>query len=250
MAGRGVTMADEIYDKIGVGYSAVRTPDPRIDRQIWSALGESTQVVNVGAGSGSYERSGRVTVAVEPSQGMINQRPPSSALAVRAVAEYLPFDDDTFDAAMAILTVHHWNDPERGLRELRRVSRGPVVVFTFDTSIIGNYWLVDYLNEQLDQQLAAPSAIAELIGGGRVETVPVPHDCTDGFGEAYWRRPEAYLDPKVRAGISSFARRPQDAVNRALVRLKADIDSGRWAAKHADLLRVEEFDAGFRLVIG
>jgi len=244
-------MGEAVYDRIGVGYTEVRRADPRIETRIWSALGGASTIVNAGAGAGSYEPPGRVRAAVEPSVEMLRQRAAGSARAVRALAERLPFTDDTFDAAMAVLTVHHWSDPSAGLTELRRVTRGPVVVFTFDPSVHNQGWLADYLPaaKDLDPHHLDSSAIAEALGGGRVETVMIPHDCVDGFAHAYWRRPEAYLDPSVRAGISSFARLPEDVVGRAVARLREDIDSGRWAEQHADLLDLDEFDAGFRLVI-
>ncbi len=247
----GFGMGGAVYDRIGVGYSAVRRPDPRIETRIWSALAGATRVVNVGAGTGSYEPQDRVCVAVEPSERMAAQRPTGSAAVVRAIAESLPFDDDTFDGAMAVLTVHHWTDPRAGLSEVRRVTKGPVAVFTFDTSVHNTMWIYDYLSAaaELDADHLESAEIADALGGGRVETVLVPHDCVDGFGHAYWQRPEAYLDPAVRAGTSCFTRLPDDTVDVAIDRLRRDIDSGRWAQDHADLLELDQFDAGFRLVI-
>jgi SAM-dependent methyltransferase len=244
-------MGGVVYDRIGVGYAAVRRPDPRIEARIWSALGGASSILNVGAGSGSYEPPGRVRVAVEPSVQMLDQRPSDSAPAVRALAEHLPFDDGVFDAALAVLTVHHWSDPSAGLAEVRRVTDGPVVVFTFDKPVHDHVWLTDYLPaaRDLDPDHPDSAAIADALGGGRVETVPIPHDCIDGFAHAYWRRPDAYLEPAVRAGISSFARLPDEIVVPAMDRLREDVESGRWAEQHADLLDIEEFDAGFRLVI-
>jgi SAM-dependent methyltransferase len=243
-------MGDAVYDRIGRGYTTVRRPDPRIEERIWSALAGASRVVNVGAGTGSYERA-EVAIAVEPSLEMIGQRGPGTAPVVRAVAEHLPFAAGSFDAATALLTVHHWGDPRAGLAELRRVTDGPIVVFTFDKVVHDHLWLHDYLPEGqvLDDGLLDSDAIADALGGGRVEPVPVPHDCVDGFAHAYWRRPEAYLDPAVRAGISTFARLPADVVARAVARLDADLASGRWADEHADLLELDEVDAGYRLVV-
>jgi SAM-dependent methyltransferase len=244
-------MGGAVYDRIGVGYTAVRQPDPRIEARIWSALAGVSDVVNVGAGAGSYEVQGRVAVAVEPSAEMVTQRPSGSAPVVRACAEQLPFRSNAFDGAMAILTVHHWTDPVAGLREIRRVTDGPVAVFTFDRSVHNRMWLADYLPAavDLDPDHLDSTEIAHALGGGHVEPVLVPHDCVDGFAHAYWRRPDAYLMPAVRAGISSFARLPDDIVDTAIAKLRADIDSGRWAQDHADLLELSEYDGGFRLVI-
>ncbi len=194
------------YDSIGVGYAQVRQPDPRIAKQIAASLGSARRVLNVGAGAGSYEPADRVVVALEPSHRMIEQRPPeTSRLVIRGMAGELPFPDRSFDAAMALLTLHHWPDPVAGLREMRRVTTGPIVVFTFDYAVHSAQWLVtEYLPSmlELDTDVPSPSAIADALGGGEVITLPVPHDCTDGFCHAWWRRPDAYLDPSVRAGIS------------------------------------------------
>jgi SAM-dependent methyltransferase len=249
----GRVTADAIYDSIGVGYARVRQPDPRIERQIHAALGSAQRVLNVGAGAGSYEPTDRVVVAVEPSQRMIDQRPPdASRLVVRAFANELPFDDDAFDAAMALLTVHHWPDASGGLREVRRATAGPVVVLTFDHAVHATQWLVtDYLPSmvEFDADVPSPSAIADALGGGEVSVVPVPADCRDGFCHAWWRRPDAYLDPRVRAGISGIARLPTDVVDEAMARLAVDLTSGRWHATHQSLLTASEIDAGYRLVV-
>ena len=244
-------MGGAVYDRIGIGYRATRRPDPRIEARIWAALRGASRIVNVGAGSGSYEQPARVAVAVEPSVEMVRQRPRKATPVLRAEAEGLPFPAGAFDGAMAILTVHHWGDPVAGLAEVRRVTDGPVVVFTFDKAVFDGNWLNDYLPaaQTLDIGHLESSEIAQVLGGGRVEVVPVPHDCVDGFGHAFWRRPEAYIDPAVRAGISTFARLPDDVVIPAVDRLRDDIDSGRWARQHAALLDLEELDAGFRLVV-
>jgi SAM-dependent methyltransferase len=239
-----------VYDEIGRGYARVRRPDPRIARQIEHAVGPGTTVVNVGAGTGSYEPAGTV-VAVEPSAVMIAQRPAASAPCVQASAEALPFDDQAFDVALAVLTIHHWRDLAAGLRELRRVSRRQVIL-TFDCDRTGEFWLVrDYLPEsvELDRKRLPPlDRIVPLLGDVHVEPVPVPHDCTDGFFGAYWRRPEAYLDPAVRASISNLALLG-DAVTPGLERLAADIASGEWARRNAALLDLEELDLGYRLLV-
>ena len=244
-------MTQVVYDRIGIGYADLRVPDQRIARQLHAALVGATSVVNVGAGTGSYEPHVDV-VAVEPSRKMLSQRPESSAPAVQAIAEALPFRDGCFDAALAILTTHHWGDLERGLSELRRVSRSQVIL-TWDQAFTAeNFWLLtDYLPEAAERErdLDALDAILELWPDAEVQTVPIPWDCTDGFFAAFWRRPEAYLVPAVRAAISGLALMPQDLVDSAIARLAADLESGAWAEKHAVLLGRPEQDCGYRLVI-
>lgn len=218
---------------------------------IEDALGDAETVLNVGAGTGSYEPSGRRVLAVEPSRVMIAQRPARAHPSVRASAEHLPFRADAFDAAMAVLTVHHWSDRRAGLAEMRRVARGPVVLLTWDPAHTG-FWLVrDYFPEilEVDRRIFPDIAdLAAVLGRVEVSAVPVPHDCADGFLGAYWRRPAAYLDEGVRAGISTFAR-VRDVPAR-IERLRADLGSGRWAERNAELLGLEELDLGYRLVIG
>ena len=241
-----------LYDTIGRGYRAVRRTDTRIEQQIHEALGGARRVVNVGAGAGSYEPVDRLVVAVEPSATMVRQRRAGAGPAVRGVADGLPFAAGTFDGALALLTVHHWPDPLAGLAEVRRVTDGPVVVFTFDVAVHGEQWIVtDYLPQMvdLDADTLAPEVIAEALGGGAVEVVPVPHDCLDGFCHAWWRRPEAYLDPGVRAAISGIARLPRPTVDEAMERLADDLASGAWHDRHRHLLSKERIDAGYRLVV-
>ncbi len=248
----GTDAAPPLYDAIGVGYSDLRRPDPRIARRLHAALGSARRVLNVGAGAGSYEPTDREVVAVEPSPEMIRQRPQGAAPVARAVAGALPFADGTFDGALALLTVHHWPDPAAGLAELRRVTRGPIVVLTFDHEVHARQWLVtDYFPAMLDldREVPAPDEIADALGGGRVEVLAVPHDCSDGFCHAWWRRPEAYLDPRVRAAISGIARLPAADVDAGVAALHADLDDGTWRRRHRDLLAQDEIDAGYRLVI-
>jgi SAM-dependent methyltransferase len=223
-----VAVAD--YDEIGVGYARHRQPDPRLAAQFERALGEASTVLNVGAGTGSYESVDRAVVAVEPSAVMAAQRPAGAAPVLRAVVEQLPFAGETFDAATMFLTLHHWADWRVGLREVRRVARR-LVIFTFEPGAHAHCWVVR----------ALPDA--------SVEVVPVPHDCTDGFLWAYWRRPEQYLDPAVRRGISAIAQLPPQDVEPGMARLAADLESGRWHDEHADLLDLDEVDGGFRLVV-
>ena len=237
-----------LYDTIGVDYANLRRPDPRIAAQIDAALGSARTVLNVGAGAGSYEPADREVTAVEPSLEMVRQRPPGAAPVVQATAERLPFADASFDAAMAILTVHHWADKARGLAELRRVSRGPVVVLTFDTAHRGN-WLTDYLPELIDhneRQMPQMSDYARGLGAVEITPLPIPHDCSDGFLYAYWRRPRAYLDPPIRAAMSSFW--AIGGAEEGLQRLADDLDSGRWNERYGHLLALDAIDAGYRLL--
>lgn len=238
-----------IYDSIGLNYAELRKPDPRIARIIANALGSAKTVLNVGAGTGSYEPADRTVTAVEPSREMIAQRAPAAAQAVEASADALPFGDKSFDAAMAILTIHHWPDKQAGLREMRRVTRGRIVLLTFDPA--HRPWLTDYLPElaALDEAQAPKMADYERwLGPVEITPVPVPHDCSDGFLYAYWRRPQAYLDPKVRSGSSSFWA-IGDAAAAGVQKLKRDLESGEWARRYAELLSLEEYDAGYRLVV-
>ncbi|KBZ59527.1 methyltransferase domain-containing protein [Mycobacterium colombiense] len=240
------------YDRIGATYRSTRRPDPRIASQVHAALTTMDTVVNVGAGSGSYEPA-QTVVAVEPSMVMIAQRPAGSAPCVRAVAEAIPLRDKCVDAAMALLTVHHWSDVATGIRQLRRVARRRIVVLTWDQSVIQNFWLLrEYLPDaaRINEELYVPLArLVELLGGAHVQTVPVPHDCTDGFGAAYWRRPHAYLDPTVRAGISMLAYARPGSLAEGLGRLAADLRSGQWQQRHSELLDQHELDAGYRLLV-
>jgi SAM-dependent methyltransferase len=240
------------YDRIGRTYTATRRPDPRIAARIVAALGDARTVVNVGAGTGSYEPSDREVTAVEPSAVMIAQRPPGAAPVVQAAAEALPFADASFDAAMAVLTLHHWSDWRAGCRELRRVARERVVVLSWDPGYARRLWLVDeYLPDAYAPAVQGFPAVAEQAQalGAHIEAVPVPWDCRDGFLGAYWRRPEAYLDPDVRAGISTMARLGDEPLADGLARLCADLDSGAWARRHADLLERDELDLGYRLLV-
>jgi SAM-dependent methyltransferase len=238
------------YDTIGVNYARLRQPDPRIAAQIATALGEARNVLNAGAGTGSYEPPDREVTALEPSAEMIRQRPPGSAPVIQGSAEALPFADKSFDAVMAVLTVHHWSDQRQGLSELRRVSRGPVVILTYDPAFRG-FWLADdYLPGLIaldDDRMPPLSLYGEVLGPVRIDPVPIPHNCIDGFLCAYWRRPAAYLDPRLRAAISSF--HLLGDVSTELARLEADLASGAWATRHPDLLQCMELDLGYRLVV-
>lgn len=235
---------------IGGGYGVQRRPDPRIAAAIAEAVGDAASVLNVGAGAGSYEPADRRLVAVEPSRAMLRQRPAGAAPAVQAVARALPFRDGAFGATLAILTLHHWSDRPRGLAELARVAARRVVVLTWDSASRG-FWLVDeYFPELAAIDRAIFPRLAELEGAWGaldVRVVPVPHDCRDGFLGAYWRRPAAYLDPAVRAGMSTFTKLA--AVEPGLARLRRDLADGTWTRRHGHLLDRTELDLGYRLVV-
>jgi SAM-dependent methyltransferase len=239
-----------VYDEIGRSYVVTRRSDPRIQAAIWAALGDAKTVVNVGAGAGSYEPPTTI-LAVEPSAAMISQRPAGSAPAVQATAERIPLADASCDAALAVLTVHHWSNPGQGVHEMRRVA-GRVVIFTWDPSFADRFWFArDYLPESVafDKARVPPIAqVTEWIGGADVSVVPVPHDCTDGFFSAYWRRPEAYLDPTVRAGASNLAQLGAP-VDRAVATLREDLRTGVWHDRNRALLDLDEIDLGYRLLI-
>jgi SAM-dependent methyltransferase len=242
------------YDASRAAYTATRRPDPRIAAAIERALGDARTVANVGAGAGSYESPDREVIAIEPSATMRAQRPEGAPDAIDARAEALPLEDASVDAATAILTVHHWSDPLAGLRELRRIARGPVVVLTFDPAAAEALWLVrDYLPElaAVDRaRFPTIDATVQALGGPTtVDRVPIPHDCRDGFLGAYWRRPERYLEPAVRPGISTFGELDEAVLERGLRRLRNDLDSGAWRRRYGGLLPLEELDIGYRLVV-
>jgi SAM-dependent methyltransferase len=241
------------YDEIGVRYARYRRPDPRIESAIHVALGDARTVLNVGAGTGSYEPADRTVVAVEPSAEMIRQRAVTAAPCTRGDASALQFEDSEFDAAMALLTVHHWPEPQRGLRELGRVA-DRVVIFTFEPEIHNSFWLFrDYVPAitELDSTLVpiGVDAIAELVSADRVEPILIPRDCVDGFGWAYWRRPRAYLDADVRRCISGFGLVEPDDVTPGIERLRSDLETGRWQQRHRGVLDLDAIDGGFRLVV-
>lgn len=245
-------MARELYDEISRGYATARRPDARVAAQVLAALDGARTVVNVGAGTGNYEPADCTVLAVEPARAMIRQRPPGAVPAVRARAEHLPLADGAVDAALATFTVHHWADPEAGLAELRRVARRQVVL-TFEASVSAAFWAYDYFPESRDVPSERDAPDVDRIGRAldvrRIEVVPVPADCTDGFAAAYWARPEAYLDPAVQEGISSLARLPADARDRGTERLRAALVDGSWERRYGHLRRHATLDAGYRLVV-
>ena len=240
----------QTYDRIGGSYPLARKEDPRLMRRIAEALGDAKTVINVGAGTGSYEPRDRLVVAVEPSRTMVRQRPPDAAPVVQAYAECLPFRDEAFAAGLAVLTIHHWQDRVKGLEELSRVTRERVVLLTWDPESEG-FWLVkDYFPQFVEadrKRMPSMAELARFFDHLEVLPVPIPHDCLDGFLGAYWRRPAEYLRPEVRNGISSFA---TCADLSSLKRLEQDLSTGRWEQLYGDILEKDELDIGYRLVVG
>jgi SAM-dependent methyltransferase len=238
-----------LYDRIGRSYVATRGEDPRIAAAIHGALGDARTVLNVGAGAGSYEPRDRDVTAVEPSAVMRAQRPPGAAPCIDARAEALPFADGEFDATMAVLSDHHWDDRLAGLRELRRVGRR-AVVFQWDPEYADAFWLArDYLPSFPDPQQVSLAQTEDALGATRKVPVPIPHDCRDGFLMAYWRRPEAYLDPVVRANISVFSLVSATEVEAMVAALRTDLASGEWTRRNAELLELDELDFGYRVLV-
>ncbi len=244
---------DVDYESNGHGYAVRRRTDPRIASYVHDALGSAQTVINVGAGAGSYEPTDRKVTAIEPSASMRAQRPRQLSRAIDGVAEDLPFADDSFDAAMATVTLHQWNDLERGLRELRRVSRGPVVILTFDGEALDAFWLARYVPELMmaeRRRYPAIGHIREVLGGSSVVmAIPIPIDCLDGFTEAYYARPEAFLDEDVRRSQSAWGFIGSDTVERSMDRLRGDLESGLWDEQYGSLRTQPEFMGSLRLII-
>jgi SAM-dependent methyltransferase len=244
--------SEPVYDRIGAGYTSGRRSDPRIAAVLDRALGGAASVVNVGAGTGSYEPADRPVVAVEPSPVMAAQRGPDAAPCVRATAEALPFTDEAFGAAMSVLSLHHWTDKPRGLAEMRRVTRGPVVLFGGnDRDLNTSWWLHDYFpaTRKLVFERSYPAErIAEALGPVTLIPVPIPADCTDGFEAAYWRRPAVILDPAVWRATSALSLISDAERTAGLARLEADLASGEWRRKYGQLLELDELDLGYRVV--
>jgi uncharacterized protein (DUF1330 family) len=243
------------YDRIGVGYATTRREDPRVRERIEAALGDARTVVNVGAGAGSYEPTSRQVVAVEPSDIMAAQRPAGAAPCIRAFADSLPLHDGSLDAAMAALTIHHWDEGrERGVREMRRVARGPVVIVTIDPRVSGAMWLMaEYLPEvaELDHRIfPLPEDVAKWLGGDvSVEVVPVHRDTPDWTLMSFWAHPERVLDAAARAATSGFARMRPEVVERVVSAVSRDLADGAWERRHGALRSLEEYDAGMRLIV-
>jgi SAM-dependent methyltransferase len=243
---------DADYGAIGTSYARYRRPDPRIGALVSRALGGARTVLNVGAGAGSYEPADREVTPVEPSESMRAQRPAGLAAAVDATAENLPFPDGAFDAAMTTFSVHQWSDLRAGLREVRRVTRGPVVILTGDPGRLRRFWLNEYAPEIIDTEAGRyPSveAIAEALGGPvATEVVPVPLDCTDGFNEAYYGRPEALLDPGARLSCSSWSFVGAAVHERFTRDLGRDLADGSWDRRHGRLRAQPVFEGSLILV--
>lgn len=243
------------YDAIGATYATTRREDPRIAALIHAALGDARTVVNVGAGTGSYEPREREVIAVEPSEVMIAQRDSSAPPAIQGGAYPLPFEDGSVDAAMAVLTVHHWDtDQERGVREMRRVARGPVVILTFDAEVSARMWLIaDYLPEvaELDRRTCPPpETLARWLGGAvDIRPVPISRDTPDWSLGSFWAHPERVLDARARGSVSGFARMPPEVVDRVVAAVERDLRDGTWEARHGWLRELRHYDAGLRLVV-
>lgn len=250
---RDAPAGDFDYEAGGRGYAQLRRSEPRFAARIHAALGDARSVLNVGAGAGSYEPDDRYVVAVEPSATMRSQRPPERVPAIDATAEHLSFDDDSFGAAMASVTIHQWRDVDAGLRELRRVSRGAVVILTIDGPALSEFWLNEYVPEVLEverRRFPAIEHVASVLGGDvEVQDVPIPIDCTDGFGEAYYARPEAFLELPVREAQSGWALADQQAVERGLGLLADALASGAWDARHGHLRTQPELRGAMRTLV-
>lgn len=244
---------DVQYSRIAPGYTRYRQPDPRIEAAIEAALGDASTVLNVGAGAGSYEPQGREVTAVEPSASMRAQRPADRVRAVDATSDALPFDDASFDASMATFTVHQWPDLAAGLREMRRVTRGPVVILTQDPALLTRYWLNEYSPEVLATEARRFPPLDRIARGldGRVDVVnvPIPLDCTDGFQEAYYGRPEMLLDAGARLANSAWSFASPEEEARFVSELSADLASGAWDARHGQLRTQPSFDGSLRLLV-
>ncbi len=250
-----MTATQPRYDQIGHKYANTRREDPRFYARILAALGDARSVVNVGAGAGSYEPRDRYVVAVEPSDVMVAQRPRALAPALRGGAQSLPLRDGSVDAAMSVLSLHHWDEhQEQGVRELRRVASGPVVLLTCDPEVSGAMWLMaDYLPEigALDRRIfPSMDRLAHWLGGStRVEIMPIPHDTCDWTLMSFWAHPTRVLDAAARNSTSGFARMPPAVVARAVSAVERDLEAGTWDARHGNLRKLKEFDAGLRLVV-
>jgi ubiquinone/menaquinone biosynthesis C-methylase UbiE len=240
------------YDELGVNYTDFRRADPRIEARVRAALGDARSVVNVGAGTGSYEPSDREVTAVEPSPLMIAKRPAGAAPALRGVAEALPLGDQSVDAAMAIFTIHHWNDLGAGLAEMRRVARERIVLLTIDARKNAEIWtLAEYFPEAMALEEEAMPSIASLeshLPEATIETVPMPSRCRDEFTSALWDRPELFLEPATLRASSLWHRLSPDVIERGQERLRADLESGRWDELHGHLRTLPELDIGTRLI--
>lgn len=243
---------DADYGRIGGAYSAYRRPDPRIAAYVVAALGDARTVLNVGAGAGSYEPPDRVVTAIEPSESMRAQRPSALSPAIDAVAEDLPFADRSFDAAMTTFSIHQWSDLAAGLRELRRVTVGPIVIMTCDPDRLDRFWLADYAPDVIAaeaRRYPSLTEIGDVLGEVGVVDVPVPLDCTDGFNEAYYGRPEMFLDPAARSSCSAWSFVEESTCSSYIERLRGDLADGTWDLRYGELRTQPTFDGSLVLII-
>jgi SAM-dependent methyltransferase len=247
------TAGDVDYRAHGRGYARQRRTDPRLEAWVHAALGDARTILNVGAGAGSYEPLDRHVLAVEPAAAMRAQRPAYLSPAIAAAAESLPLDDQSFDAAMALVTVHQWPDLAKGLGELRRVTRGPIVVLTFDPDALDRWWMADYAAEMLAVERRRFPSVATLVGalGGacEVQALPIPNDCVDGFSEAFHARPEAFLDPAVRRSQSAWSFVPDAVQARIVAHLADDLASGEWDRRHGHWRVQPTFEGSLRGIV-
>jgi SAM-dependent methyltransferase len=245
-------MSGAAYDEIGVNYSDFRRADPRIEARVWAGLVDARSVANVGAGTGSYEPRDREVIAIEPSSLMIAKRPAGAAPALQGVAEALPLDEQSVDAAMAIFTIHHWGDLGAGLTEMRRVARQRIVLLTIDATKNAEIWtLAEYFPEAMALEEEVMPSIASLesrLPGATIETVPMPSRCRDEFTSALWDRPELFLEPATLRASSLWHRLSPEVIERGQERLRADLESGRWDEAHGHLRDLPELDIGLRLI--
>ena len=244
-----------IYNKIGVGYAQTRQEDPKLYNRILQNLGDAKSVVNIGAGAGSYEPKNLEVLAVEPSEVMIQQRKPGSAPVIQATADKLPLKDKSYDAAMTVISIHHWHNQQQGIKEMCRIARKRVVIVTIDPRVSNKMWLpADYLHEiaELDSKtLPLPETICEWLDcKTKIETYPIPKDTPDWTLMSFWAHPERVLDPAARAGTSGFARQPKEIVERVVTDVERDLKSGLWDKKYGHLRKLNEFDAGLRIITG
>ena len=245
-------MSDAPYDRLGVGYANTRRADSRIAARIDGALGDARTVLNIGAGAGSYDPADREVSAVEPSMEMIAQRPAGAAPVVQATAESLPFEDKSFDAAMAVLTVHHWADLNAGLREMQRVARRRIVILTFDPEPLRDLWILrDYFPDmlRLESDRTSGHRLAAELPAGNTQPLPVPRDCADHFFAALWGRPELFLDDRIVGPMWVWSRLSEQARLEGRGRLSEDLESGAWEERHGHLRELAELDVGLRLVV-
>jgi len=241
------------YEVGGQDYAQVRRTDPRIAAMVHAALGGARTVLNIGAGAGSYEPADRHVIAIEPAAAMRAQRPAHLTPAIHGVAEALPLDDGAVDAAMATVTVHQWPDLEKGLSELRRVTRGPIVILTFDGDALDRLWLGEYAPELFAVERRRYPAIGRIVaglgGGCEIRPVPIPFDCVDGFSEAFYGRPEQFLNPAVRRSQSAWGFLEAGVEERVVAALAADLASGAWDARYGHFRRQPFFEGAVRLIV-